>query len=99
MSVDPTTLFAIVLMGLATYSTRLAGLFLVNRVPASGRLHRALEAVPAAVLTAIVAPAVFTGSLSELLAGIVAALTALRFPLLAAVAAGTATAALMRAVM
>ncbi|MDQ0315270.1 AzlD family protein [Amorphus orientalis] len=97
MNVDPVTLVTILLMGIATYSTRLAGLVLVRRVPASGRLRNALEAVPAAVLTALVAPAVLAGGLAELIAGAVALLAALRFPLLAVVVLGAATAGLLRA--
>ncbi|WP_018700008.1 AzlD family protein [Amorphus coralli] len=97
MSVDPLTLLTIVLMGLATYSTRVAGLFLVSRVPAAGRVRNALEAVPAAVLTALVAPAVLTGGIAELAAGAVAGLAALRLPLLAVVILGAATAGLLRA--
>lgn len=97
MSVDPTTLLTIVLMGLATYSTRLAGLFLVSRVPATGRLRSALDAVPAAVLTALVAPAVLTGGIAELVGGAAAVMASLRLPLLAVVLVGAGTVALLRA--
>lgn len=97
MSVDPLTLLTILLMGLATYSTRLAGLYLVSRVPAAGRLRAALDAVPAAVLTALVAPAVLTGGIAELMGGGVAVLAALRLPLLAVVVIGAGSVALLRA--
>tara|TARA_R110002020_G_scaffold15143_18_gene53857 strand:- start:2173 stop:2475 length:303 start_codon:yes stop_codon:yes gene_type:complete len=97
MSVDPLTLVTILLMGLATYSTRLAGLYLVSRVPAAGRLRAALDAVPAAVLTALVAPAVLTGGIAELMGGGVAVLAALRLPLLAVVVIGAGSVALLRA--
>lgn len=97
MSLDLLTVLTIVLMGLATYATRAAGLALVHRVPADGRLRRALEAVPAAVLTALVAPTVLSGGLAELAAGAVAVVAALRLPLLAVVILGAATAAALRA--
>lgn len=97
MSLDPTTVVTILLMGLATYATRLAGLVLVSRVPAAGRVRNALEAVPAAVLTALVAPAVLTGGIAELVAGAVACLAALRLPLLVVVILGAAAAGLLRA--
>ncbi|MGX1306679.1 putative membrane protein [Amorphus suaedae] len=97
MSFDPLTAVTIALMAIATYATRLAGLALVHRVPTGGRLRAALDAVPAAVLTALVAPAVLTGGIAELVAGGVAALAALRLPLLAVVVLGAGTAALLRA--
>ena len=89
-------LLAIVLMGLATYGTRVAGLFLASRLPGGGRMRAALEALPPAVLTAVVAPAVMAGP-AEALAAAVTALAALRLPLLAAVVLGVVTVTMLRA--
>ncbi|KAA5612642.1 AzlD family protein [Rhodovastum atsumiense] len=92
---DPWTLPAIVLMGAATYATRIAGLFVAARLPHSGPVRRALDALPPAVLTAVIAPALAAGP-AEALAGGIVVLAAFRLPLLATVAVGVATVALLR---
>jgi len=89
-------LLAILLMGLATYGTRVAGLFLAARLPDGGRMRAALEALPPAVLTAVVAPAVMAGP-AEALAAAVTALAAVRLPLLVAVVLGVVTVTMLRA--
>ena len=61
MTVDAHNLLAIVLMGLATYGTRVAGLFLAGRLPRTGRVRVALDALPPDVLTAVIAPALVAG--------------------------------------
>jgi uncharacterized membrane protein len=62
-----------------TYATRAAGIWCCR---ASRRIHprvqAGLDAVPAAVLTTLVAPAAFSGGLPELAALLVAGLVALR---------------------
>ncbi len=45
MTIDPHNLLAIVLMALATYATRVAGLFLAGRLPRTGRVRVALDAL------------------------------------------------------
>ncbi|WP_181707324.1 AzlD domain-containing protein [Chthonobacter rhizosphaerae] len=92
MTLDPVNLLAIVAMGLATYTTRAAGLLLADRLPRTGRIRVALEALPPAVLTAVIAPAVLAGP-AEMLAGAVTVAAAFRLPLLAVVAIGVASAA------
>lgn len=99
MSLDPLVVGTIALMALATAATRLSGLWLAARLPAEGRARAALEAVPAAVLTALVAPTVLLGGPAELVAGIAAALAAWRLPLVAVVAIGAGTVALLRAAL
>ncbi|HUG62294.1 MAG TPA: AzlD domain-containing protein [Methylomirabilota bacterium] len=95
MTVSPNTLLAIVMMGFATYLTRVAGLYLADRLPRSGAVRVALDALPPAVLTAVMAPAVLTGPI-EMVAGLLTALAALRLPLIVAVAVGIASVAAMR---
>jgi uncharacterized membrane protein len=56
VTLDGTTLAAIVVMAVLTYATRLACYALVRRLPLSPRGRRALDAVPGAVLVALVAP-------------------------------------------
>ena len=93
---SPDNLLAIVAMALATYATRIGGLLLGDRLPRDGRVRQALDALPAAVLTAVIAPALTAGRV-ELAAGAATALAALRLPMLAAIAIGMATAAFLRA--
>jgi uncharacterized membrane protein len=84
-----TTFLAIIGMGLATYSTRLSGLLLMRGVVVQGRLKAALDAVPPAVLMAVITPTVFMTGRAETLAAIVTAAAAyLRLPLLVVILAG-----------
>ena len=81
-----------------TYVTRFAGHLLlarVERIPP--RLEAALNAVPAAVITTIVAPVLITGDWPERVAILIAGVLSLRLPVIAVVAIGTAFVALARA--
>ncbi len=89
MSIDLTTLLAILGMGLATYASRLSGLLLMRGVVVKGRMKAALDAVPPAVLMAVITPMVFMTGTAEALAGIVTALSAyLKLPLLVTILVG-----------
>ena len=100
MSLDTTTLLIIVLVGLATYGTRLAGYWLLRNVTITGRTKAALDAVPPAILVAVIAPAVLMNGLPEKIAGAVTLAAALmRLPLLVVIIIGVATTALLRQVM
>jgi uncharacterized membrane protein len=96
MRLDGTTLLAIVLMAVATYLTRIAGLFIAGHDGLAGRSKAAFDAIPVAVLTAVIAPTLLTTGIAESLAGIVTILAALRLPLLATVAVGVAAVVLLR---
>jgi uncharacterized membrane protein len=96
MSVDPLTLTAILVMAAITYLTRIVGYALIRQLRVEGRLRAALEAVPGAVLVALVAPAILAHGLAEALAGVVTIVAATRLPVLAVVAIGVAGAALFR---
>lgn len=87
MTVDPATFIAIVAMGLATYATRLSGFIIGPYLPEQGRLRQALDAVPAAVLTAVVAPTIMSGP-AELVASVATIIAARRLPALGAIAVG-----------
>lgn len=64
---------------LLTYATRVGGHLVLSRFKTiHPRVQAGLDAVPAAVLTTLVAPAAFTGGLPELAALLVAGLVALR---------------------
>jgi uncharacterized membrane protein len=97
MNIDPETMLAIVLMGTATYFTRVAGFYLAGRLPRNARMRLALEALPPAVLTAVIAPAVLAGP-AEMIAGAVTILAALRLPMIAVVAVAVVTVATTRAI-
>ena len=51
-----------------TYAARIGGYLLVRRVALRGRFKAGLEAVPVAVLTAIIAPSVFAAGPADALA-------------------------------
>ena len=64
---------------LLTYATRAGGHLVLSRFKTiHPRVQAGLDAVPAAVLTTLVAPAAFSGGLPELAALLVAGLVALR---------------------
>jgi uncharacterized membrane protein len=94
MSLD--NVLAILAMAAVTYATRIAGVALGERIPRHGPLGRALDAVPAAVLTAVIAPALLAGR-AEMIAGAATALAMTRLPMLAAIAIGMTVAAVLRA--
>ena len=66
MSFHLVTVLAIVCMGLATYASRLSGLLLMRGVVVKGRLKAALDAVPPAVLMAVITPTVFMTGRAEM---------------------------------
>ncbi|MET0222455.1 MAG: AzlD domain-containing protein [Tardiphaga sp.] len=79
MTFDLHMLLIILAAAVATYATRIGGYILITtmkRIPP--RMEAALAAVPAAVLTTLVAPAFFTGGWEVKLALVVALLVGLR---------------------
>ena len=100
MTVHSTTLIIIILAGLATYGTRLAGYWLLRNVTITGRTKAALDAVPPAILTAVIAPAVFLQGPIEMVAGAVTLASALlRLPLLVTILVGVGCVAGLRLVV
>lgn len=86
--IDPLTAAAILAMAVATWFTRYAGYWLVRRTTVTGRLASALEAVPGAILVAIIAPKALATGPAETAAAALTVLLALRLPLIVAVAGG-----------
>ena len=82
-------------MALVTAACRFGGYFLISRHRPGPRLSAALSAVPGAVLTALIIPALSAGP-AETAAGIATLAVAWRLPPLAAIAIGTATVVLLR---
>ena len=73
----------------ATYVTRIGGhLILSSFGTIHHRVSAALDAVPIAVMTALVAPALVTHGPAEVIALVCAGVTALRAPLMVSVALG-----------
>jgi uncharacterized membrane protein len=97
MSLDPAALAAILAMAAATMFTRLAGLFIPAAALRHPRARAAFEAVPAAVLAALIAPTVLATGWPETVAAVLTGLAALRLPLIAVVAVGVVAAAVLRA--
>lgn len=97
MGADPVTLLTIAGMALATYATRAAGFALMRFMKVGGRLKTALDAMPPAILMAVIAPTVFATGPAETLAAIIAMLAAIaRLPLIAVVVIGVASVAVLR---
>lgn len=88
MTLSPMTVLAIVSMGVATYLTRIGGLWLMRHLTLTPRIRAGLDAVPVAVLTAVITPALFLTGPAETAAGAVTALAALKLPLLGTIAVG-----------
>lgn len=96
---DPAGFIAvIVVMGLVAYLMRAGGYWLIGRITIGPRLRRMLDALPGAVIAATVVPLALKGGPSALLAVGAAGLTMwiVRNDF-AAVIAGVAVAALVRA--
>lgn len=99
MSVSTANILAIIAMAVATYGIRLAGLLIAEHIPQTGRVRAALEALPAAVLTAVVAPMALATGPAETIAAAITVLAAFRLPILAVVAVGVASVVLLRLVL
>jgi uncharacterized membrane protein len=97
VTADLHTLLLILLMGLATYSTRIAGYWLLRGRSVEGRMKVALDAVPPAILMAVIAPKVFMEGPAEMIAGALTLVSALlRLPLLVTIAVGMGSVVLFR---
>ncbi|BCH16021.1 AzlD family protein [Mesorhizobium sp. L-2-11] len=92
-----TTLWIIVAGAIATYLTRVGGHLVISRFEKiHPRVEAGLNAVPAAVLTTLVAPAALGAGPAEWVALIVAGLVSLRGGLMAMFLAGAAVLVLPR---
>ncbi|MGO4438546.1 AzlD family protein [Rhizobium sp. RAF56] len=97
MTLDLHTLLAILAMAAATVFTRLSGLALIRYVGMDERSKTAIEAIPPAVLMAVIAPTAFATGWAETIACLLTALAARRLPMLASVALGVVSVAVLRA--
>lgn len=86
----------IVTLGALTYATRFGGHVVLSRFKRiNPRLESALDAVPAAVITALVAPAFLTGP-AEFIGAAMAVLLSFRLSMLSVVVLSTVMVALLR---
>jgi uncharacterized membrane protein len=93
-----TEIYIIILVSaVLNYMTRLGGHLLLSRLGAlNSRLEAGLNAVPAAVITTIVAPTFFTHSWPETAALVIAGVAGLRLPLLGMFGVGWVTIVVLR---
>lgn len=92
-------LLTILGMGAVTYLTRISGDLLMRNRTLGPRMTAALNAVPPAVLTAVIAPSVLSAGPAEAIAGIVTLIAAFRLPLLVTIMVGVLSVVLLRAVI
>lgn len=92
----PAALAAILAMAAITYATRAAGILLAGRLVLAGRAKAAFAAIPAAVLTAVIAPAALATGWPESVAAALTALAASRLPLLPTIGIGVAAVVALR---
>jgi branched-subunit amino acid transport protein len=97
MYASPEAIAAIVGMAIVTIAIKASGLLLADRLPREGFAAAWLKHIPGAVLAALVAPAVATGSAAEAVAAAAtAAIYILTRNLFAAMAGGVVTIYLVR---
>jgi uncharacterized membrane protein len=95
-----TTLLAIIGMGVATYLTRLSGFYLLRGLNLSGPMKAALDALPPAVLMAVIAPVILaTGPVETIAAAITAVVAFFRLPLAVTIVVGIVSVVAMRAIL
>lgn len=83
-------------MALVTAATRYAGYWLLSRASLSPRAEDALKAVPASVLTAIVAPTALATGIPESIAALATVLIVWRLPALAGILGGVVIVVVLR---
>jgi uncharacterized membrane protein len=90
-------LLLILAAAVATFLTRIGGYVLITRMKTiPPRMEQALNAVPAAVLTTLVAPAFFNGGWDVKIAMLVALVVGIRYPGLLLLGAGWVAAMICR---
>jgi uncharacterized membrane protein len=100
VKLDAQSFLAILSMAIATYATRMSGLYLMRSVAVTGRMKAALDALPPAILMAIIAPTILTTGIAETAAAVVTAVAAmLRLPLVAVIVIGVVSVVILRMVV
>jgi uncharacterized membrane protein len=98
MSRDLVAILTIVALGVVTYAMRIGGALVLARFGRlDPRVEAALDAVPVAVITAIVAPVALASGPAETIAAAVTTFAALRLPIVPTMVIAAATVAVLRA--
>ena len=93
------SILLIVALGLGTYATRIGGHLVLSRFERlDPRVEAALDAVPAAVMTAIVAPLALATGPAEAIAAGATVVACLRLPIHAVLVVGMVVVASLRAI-
>lgn len=98
MSLDLHTFLAILAMAGATMLTRVSGVFLLRYLSIGEETREALDAIPPAVLMAVIAPTAFATGWAETIACGITALAATRLPLLVCVVVGVMSVVALRGI-
>lgn len=93
---NPTHVAAILALAAVTYGCRISGLVVADRWRPRGRARAAFEAIPVAVLTAVIAPTLLVTGPAESLAGLAAIVAARRLSMLPTILIGVAAVIILR---
>jgi uncharacterized membrane protein len=97
MSAHSMTVVLILALAVGTYCMRIAGHLILSRFHhLNPRAEAALDAVPAAVVTALVTPAVLAAGIPDAIAAVVTVLAALRFSMIPTLIIAAVTVSLLR---
>ncbi len=96
MSLDTTTLLAILGMALGTYACRLTGLMVGARLALTGRAKAALDAIPR-LCSPPSSPDALRHGWPETIAGALTIVAAMRLPLLGVILTGVVSVVVLRA--
>ena len=100
MSLDLLVFLAVLGMALATYATRVGGVYLIRGVTVRGKLKTALDALPPAILMAVIAPTILTTGMAETAAAAITATVALmRLPMVVVILTGVVSVVALRMVL
>ncbi|MCF9035267.1 AzlD family protein [Acinetobacter nectaris] len=94
--IHSTTLIAILLIALTTYSTRVLGYLLLKNRTLSPRQKKVLDIVPGCVLISVIAPYFVSSHVSDMIAIVITVFAATRFSLLPTVVISMVSTALLR---
>lgn len=98
MSAAASEFVLILLLALGTYAMRIGGMLVLARFgKLDRRVEAALDAVPVAVITALVAPVALATGTAESVAALVTIVAALRLPIMPTLLVAAVTVSLLRA--
>ncbi|QSX33275.1 AzlD family protein [Shewanella avicenniae] len=86
----------ILAMGITTYLTRIIGYLALRNRSLNPRLERVMEVVPGCVLISVIAPVIFSGHITDIIAVAITFVAMLRFSLLPTVIIAIVATGLLR---